>query len=112
METRRVLQIVSVLWAAIGAAIAWSGMSTVNADARWIVVTASVLGPLAALGAAGALGAGRGRLAGVLLLVSVLTPTYFAAIVNLPALVVGASLLVAPRRMLAMPVTRAVRRPA
>lgn len=100
MPTRRVLQIGSLLWAAVGAVIAWSALGTVNADARWIVAAASVLGPAAAVAAAGSLGRRHDRLAGTLLLVSVLTPTYFAAVVNLPALVVGLVLLVAPRSIL------------
>jgi hypothetical protein len=75
-------------------------MGTVNADARLIVATASVVGPLAAVGAARALGTDRDRLAGALLLVSVLTPTYFAVIVNVPALAVGLLLLGAPRSIL------------
>ena len=112
MRARWVLQVGSGLWAVLGAAIAWSAMGTVNADARAIVLTASIVGPLAALGAAVALGADRGRIAGLLLLVSVLTPTYFAAVANVPALAVGLALLVAPRRVLGVPVTPAVRRPA
>lgn len=100
MHTRRVLQIGSLVWAAVGAAIAWSALGTVNADARWIVATASALGPLAAVAAAASLGRHRDRLAGALLLGSVLTPTYFAAIVNVPALVLGLVLLVAPRSIL------------
>jgi hypothetical protein len=44
------------------------------------------------------IGRHRDRAAGVLLLVSALTPTYFAYVLNVPALVVGLYLLIAPRR--------------
>ena len=58
---------------------------------------------MAAVAAAGSLGRHHDRLAGALLLVSALTPTYFAAIVNVPALVLGLVLLVAPRTILPTP---------
>ena len=94
--TRQVLVIGSVVWAVVGAAVALSALSQVNPDARWIVGVASVVFPAAAVGAALALRRGALRWAGALLLVSVATPTYFAWAVNLPALVAGLGLLLAP----------------
>jgi hypothetical protein len=89
-----------LVWAVVGAVVALPALSMVTADARVIVGAASVLGPLAAAGAAVALQRQRDRLAGALLLVSALTPTYFAWVLNVPALVVGVMLLVAPHRLL------------
>ena len=100
MDRRRVLQIGALAWAAIGALVALASLGNVNADARLLVGAFSVAGPLAAVGAAWLLGRGADRGAGALLLVSVLTPTYFAYILNLPALVIGLALVVAPHAML------------
>jgi hypothetical protein len=68
----------------------------VNADARWLVGVASVVFPAAAVLAAMALRRGALRWAGVFLLVSVATPTYYAYPLNIPALVAGLVLLAAP----------------
>jgi hypothetical protein len=85
------------VWAGVGAAVALGSRGEVNSDARLLVGAASVVGPLAAVGAAWLLTRGADRPAGVLLLVSVLTPTYFAWVLSVPALVVGLALLAAPR---------------
>ena len=66
--TRQVLVIGSIVWAVVGAAVA----------------------------AAVALRRGALRWAGVFLLLSVATPTYFAWALNLPALVIGLRLATAP----------------
>src|SRR5262245_9225180 len=92
MARRRALAIGACVWAAVGAAVAFTALGSVNADARLIVGVASVVGPLAALCAAWCVLRGRARAAGALLLVSVLTPTYFAYVLNLPAFVVGVAL--------------------
>jgi hypothetical protein len=97
---RRVVAAGSVVWAAWGATIALSSLGSADRDALALVVLASVLFPLCALGGALVLRSGRDRLAGFLLLLSVATPTYFAYPLNLPALVVGLALLVAPSRTL------------
>jgi hypothetical protein len=89
MRRRRSLEIGSTLWALLGAAIAITALGDVNADAKILVGVASVLFPLCALGAAFELRHQRDRFAGVLLLLSVATPTYFAYPLNLPALVIG-----------------------
>jgi hypothetical protein len=93
---RRVLQVGTLVWVVAGGAVALSSLGNVNDDARQAVGVASVAGPL--LGAWAALLMGRlaDRSAGVVLMLSaVLTPTYFAYVLNLPALLVGAVLAVA-----------------
>ena len=90
------LQIGAVAWAMIGLAIASTSLGLVNADARVLIGVASVTFPACALLAALALAYGRGRLAGILLLLSAATPTYFAWVAGLPALLVGLALLLAP----------------
>lgn len=100
MSRRRVLVVGTLVWACVGAAVAFSALGSVNADARWLVGGASVVGPLAAGGASLLLTRHADRMAGLLLLVSVLTPTYFAYALNVPALVGGVALLVAPRWLL------------
>src|SRR2546423_13974381 len=92
----RAFAIGSCLWAVTGASIAVASLANVNGDARVVVALASVAFPLCALGAAVALRRQHDRLAGLLLLMSVATPTYFAYAVNLPALVVGVALMVSP----------------
>ena len=97
---RRVLQIGALVWAVVGASVALLSLGNVNADARLLVGVFSIGGPLAAVGAARLLGVGAGRAAGALLLVSVLTPTYFAYVLNVPALLVGLALVAAPQLVL------------
>lgn len=82
------------MWAGVAAAVAFGSLGRVNADARVLVGAASVLGPLAAVAASRLLARGSDRAAGALLLVSVLTPTYFAYVVNVPALAKAAVKLV------------------
>jgi hypothetical protein len=103
MMSRRVLQIAAVAWAALGASIALSSLGSVNADARLLVGSFSVGCPLAALVAARALVTGRDRIAGLLLVISVATPTFLLWIVNLPALLVGLALMAAPSTVLEPP---------
>lgn len=94
--TRRALIIGSMAWAVIGAAVAVPLVPQANADVRWIVRIASLVFPAAAAAASVALSRGALRWAGVLLLLSVATPTYMAYPLNLPALVVGLALVVSP----------------
>jgi len=94
--TREQLVIGSIVWAIVGAVMALSSLAQVNSDERWVVGIASVVFPAAAAGAAHALRRGALRWAGVFLLLSVATPTYFAWPLNLPALVVGLGLVLAP----------------
>ena len=100
MGRRRVLEVGALVWAGLGAVVALGALDEVNDDARLLVGAASVLCPLAAVGASRLLARGADRAAGVLLLVSALTPTYFAYVLNVPALVVGFALLAAPRAVL------------
>lgn len=100
MDRRRVLQIGALVWAGVGASVALSSLGNVNADARLLVGVFSIGGPLAAVGAARLLAGGANRAAGALLLVSVLTPTYFAYVLNVPAFLVGLALVVAPQVVL------------
>jgi hypothetical protein len=86
-----------VVWAAVAFVVAIGSLDTVNPDSRLLVGAATIVGVLAAVAAARQLARGSDRSAGLLLLVSVLAPTYFAWILNVPALVVGLVLLAAPR---------------
>lgn len=99
-DRRRVLQTGALVWAVVGAAIALPALATMKDGAVLLVGAASILGPFAALAASWLMGQHRGRAAGASLLVSVFTPTYFLAVLNLPALVVGIALLAAPNRVL------------
>ena len=96
MTAKQAVEVGAVAWAVIGAAVALAALPDVNDDARLLVGVASVLLPLCALGAAALLRRNQLRAAGVLLLFSVATPTYFAYALNIPALVTGLVLLTAP----------------
>lgn len=96
MSRRRAVEIGSLGWAVIGAVVALAAIPEVNDDAKALVALASVGFPLCALGAALALRRHRDRAAGMPLLLSVATPTYFAYPLNVPALVVGIALRVSP----------------
>jgi hypothetical protein len=96
MTRRQAVQVGAVVWAAIGAGVALGSLGSVNSDARVIVGIGSLLGPLSALLAAAALARHHDRTGGVLLVLSAATPTYFAWILNVPALLVGLGLLIAP----------------
>ena len=97
MVERQVLRAGAIGWAVIGLVVALASFPRTNSDSVLLVGVASVAFPLAAAIASVALGAGRDRAAGLLLLVSVATPTYFAWVLNVPALLLGLTLLVVPR---------------
>ena len=103
MTRRQAVATGSLVWAAAGAAIALPSVGSADGDARLIVGLASTLGPLAAVAAASLILRGHDRAAGACLLVSVLTPTYFAYVLNLPALVVGLTLVAARHPLSAKP---------
>lgn len=105
---RRWLEIGAVVWAVIGGTVALLSLATVKSDARLVVGLASVGCPLAAASASVALSHHRERLAGLLLIVSVATPTYFAWALNVPALVFGVMLLAMPNTLLGSPRLRHV----
>ena len=98
---RRTVQIAATAWAMVGFAIALASLTAVNRDARVVVGVASVVFPLCAVSAGIAAARGNLRTAGVLLVLSVATPTYFVWPVNLFPLVAGVALVLAPRRTLA-----------
>lgn len=101
MTRRQVLQVGALVWVVAGAAVALGSLGDVNDDARLLVGLASVVGPLLGVGAAVQLGRHADRSAGVLLVLSaLLTPTYFAYVINIPALFVGVMLAVAAHRVL------------
>lgn len=90
-------RIVSVWWAVAGATAALLAWPDVNTDAQLLVGVASVLGPAAAFAAFRFAGQGRLRVAGGLLILSaVVTPTFMAWALNVPALLLGLFLVVAP----------------
>ncbi|MEP7115550.1 MAG: hypothetical protein ABI862_19960 [Ilumatobacteraceae bacterium] len=97
MISRRVLQAGAYGWAVVGFVVGLVMLHSVNADARLLFLSACVVGPLAAGAASTALSRHHDRLAGALLLLSVVTPTVFAWAMNVPALLVGLALTVAPR---------------
>jgi hypothetical protein len=97
VTVRRAYQVGAVVWAAVGLAIALPSVGTANPDARVVIGVFSVVLPLLAALAAVALGRGRYRLAGLLLLLSVATPTYFFWVANVPALGAGCWLLIRGR---------------
>jgi hypothetical protein len=96
MIGRRALQVGALVWGAVGCAIAVAALPLANDDARLLVAAASAAFPLAAGAASLALGRHRDRLAGLLLVASAATPTYFAWALDVPALVVGVVLALAP----------------
>lgn len=85
----RGLAAVCAVWATLGMAIASMGLGAVNSDARLLVFAATVIGVGSALVAAVLLLWGHVRWAGLCLLISVVTPTWFAAALNLVPLVMG-----------------------
>ncbi|MDQ6617947.1 MAG: hypothetical protein M3083_25190 [Actinomycetota bacterium] len=97
MTARRVYQVGAVAWAAVGVTIARGALRLGGPAVPVVVWVSSVFFPLIAVLAALALARGHDRLAGLLLVVSAATPTYFFWIVNVPALVVGGALLIRGR---------------
>lgn len=89
----RYAELGAFVWAVSGFSVAMGGLSRVSNDARWLVMTASIVGPLSAFGAAVLIRRGLLRWAGGLLIISVATPTYFAWPLNVPALVFGLLLI-------------------
>jgi chromate transport protein ChrA len=111
VSRRQVLQAGALVWVVAGAAVALGSLGDVNDDARLLVGLASIVGPLLAVGAAVQLGRHANRSAGVLLVLSALaTPTYFAYVLNIPALVVGVMLAVGAHRVLSEPAGSSGRR--
>ena len=96
MLDRQLVRIGSIVWAVVGFTVGLRSIRAVNADARVLVLTACVVGSASALMASAAVASRHERFAGVLLVVSVITPTFFAWVLNIPALLGGAVLIFAP----------------
>ena len=96
---RRALVVGAAAWAVAGACVALIPLRSVNPDARLFIGLMGVAFPSCAAGAAVALARHRNRLAGGLLLLSVLTPTYYLYVLPVPALIVGGILLVRPKAL-------------
>ena len=90
---QRGLAVGCAVWAVVGLLIASAGSGTVNDDARLLVFGATAVGVGAALLAAWLVLDGRPRWTGLCLVVSVVTPTWYAVIINLVPLVAGLILL-------------------
>lgn len=93
---RRALIIGAAIWAVVGAAVALTPLRSVDKDARLLIGVMGVVFPACAAAGALALQRRRDRLAGGLLLLSVLTPTYYLYVLPIPALIVGVTLLARP----------------
>lgn len=89
---RRYGTLAIVLWAFLAAGLASAVAADSTSSGRALVIAAGVVGVGAAIGAAVALARGQRRLAGVLLVVSVITPSSFAYVPNLLALGAGLGL--------------------
>ena len=97
---RRALIAGSIAWAMVGVAVALTPLRALNEDARLVIGAMGVLFPSCAGAAALALRQRRDRLAGGLLLLSVLTPTYYLYVLPIPALIIGLVLVTLPRALL------------
>jgi hypothetical protein len=89
----------AVAWIAVAAtasmtAIALLGLAGTTADGRPLVLAATVVGAAAGVGAAWLITIGRIRVAGLLLVLAIVTPTFAAAAINVVALALGIVLLV------------------
>ena len=96
---RRTLIVGAAVWAVTGFAVAMVALRTVNDDARGAVAFASIAFPACAALAAWMIARRRDRAGGWLLVVSVATPTYFAWVLGIPALVAGVLLIARAHRM-------------
>ena len=85
----------------LGFIVGLTALPSVNADAVVVFAVACAVGPASALGAALALHYFRDRLAGLLLVISVVTPAVFAWPLNLVALIVGLAIVITPSKVIA-----------
>lgn len=88
-------------WAVFGAVLASTLVADATDSGRLVLAALTVLGVGAACAAAWAVQRERPRLAGLLLLVSIVTPTGFAYLPNVLALAGGVVLLARPARRVA-----------
>ena len=96
MTMRRAIEVGAVVWAVVGLVVGLRVLQSVNADAQLLVLLACVVGWGAALLASACLSVHRDRLAGALLAASAVSPTVFAWAMNVPAVLIGAALMIAP----------------
>lgn len=96
MTRRRAIEVGAVAWAFVGLVVGLRVLQSVNADARVLVFLACLVGSGAALLASACLTVHRDRLAGALLAASAVSPTVFAWAMNVPAVLIGAALMMAP----------------
>jgi hypothetical protein len=90
VRRRKLVASCAVLWTILGVVIGLTYMSTVKQDSRPLVIGAILTATLAGIGATFAALQGLRRLATLLLLVTVIYPTYFGWPVNLiPLLLAG-----------------------
>ena len=101
MISRRALTVCAIVWSVLGFIVGLTALPSVNADAVVLFAVACAVGPAAALLAALALRNLRDRLAGLLLVISVVTPAVFAWPLNLAALLVGLAVVIAPSKVIA-----------
>lgn len=95
----RTQPVLCLVWGLVGGAVALYGFGSTNADARLLVVAATLAGVGCAVAAALLLSRGRSRAAGLSLMASAVIPTWGAAALNLIPLVAGLALLLLPRRL-------------
>jgi len=74
--------------------VALLGLPATTVDGRPLVLAATIVGTAAGLAAAWLVTRGRTRLAGLLLVLAIVTPTFAAAALNLVALALGIVLIV------------------
>ena len=96
MIERRAVQVGATVWAVVGFSVGFVAVRDATSTGRFLVLAAWIVGPAAALLASVSVANHRDRLAGALLLTSVVTPTVFAWVLNVPALLIGIALLLAP----------------
>jgi hypothetical protein len=96
MIERRAVQAGAAVWAVVGFSVGFVALRDATSTGRFLVLAAWIVGPAAALLASVSVANHRDRLAGALLLTSVVTPTVFAWVLNVPALLIGLALLIAP----------------
>ena len=99
--SQRNLTVGAIAWAVLGFIVGLTAIPSVNDDAVVVFAIACAVGPAAALFAAFAIHHQRDRLAGLMLVISVVTPAVFAWPLNLLALLVGMAILISPSKMIA-----------
>ena len=77
-RVRRAIEVGSLVWAVIALSIGLATLGSYNSDARLLVIAASLVATGSAALASVVLAHHRNRIAGTLLIVSVVAPTSFA----------------------------------